>query len=344
MVTDRRRHLEAAIHEELDEREAGAFVAVGPGTTPEIRYCLPGAPAHTVAAAVDHEGWIERTDAPPAHPTEQLAARLTERGVTDTILAPPDLPHDAALYLESAGFTLASSDVLSRARARKTPGELARVESAQAAATAGVERARSVIANATVADGSLEVDGQFLTGGTVRRTIDEAVVAAGGFPAGNTAVDAGGRDGATPLPAGEPIVLSTAPCGPDGYHAGLVRTVVVDGDGGRERRAHVAADSALKSAATMLRAGDQSVEAVEGDLEAEVMAFGFEEGIDATVSGVGLEPRERPGRGDTIAGGSVVRLEVAVEDVTGGDVRLAELVVVDEGTRVLESPSRSLSP
>ena len=342
MVTDRRQ-LETALREELDEREAGAFVAVGPGTAPAIRYCLPDAFDHTVAIAVDGGGFLEVTAA-SNHPAERLAARLDERGTEGPLLTPRTIPHDAALYLEAAGFSVASSDVLSRARARKTADELACIESVQAAATAGLERARSMLSDATVADGSLEIDGEILTGEGVRRAIDEAIVTAGGFPAGNTAVGAGGRDGSDPLSAGEPIVLATAPYGPEGYHAGLVRTIVVDGDGGRERRAHVAADSALKSAATMLRAGEQSVEAVEGDLEAEVMAFGFEEGIDATVSGVGLEPRERPGRGDAITEGSVVRLEAAVEDDAFGSVRLAELVVVDGGTRVLESPSRSLRP
>lgn len=342
-MTDRRHHLEAAIREELREREAGAFVAVGPGTAPAIGYCLPDAPDHTLAIAFNGEEWLEVTAA-SSHPAERLAARLDERGTGDPLLTPRDVPHDAALYLEAAGFSVASSDVLSRARAEKTAGELERVESAQAAAMAGLERARSVLADATAVDGSLEVDGEALTAETVRRTIDEAVVAAGGFPAGNTAVEAGERDDADPLPAGEPIVLTTAPHGPDGYHGGLVRTVVVDGDGGRERRAHVAADSALKSAATMLRAGDQSVEAVEGDLEAEVMAFGFEEGIDGSVSGVGLEARERPGRGDTITEGAVVRLEAAVTDDAFGSVRLADLVAVDGAeSRVLESPSRSLS-
>ncbi|MHC3436537.1 M24 family metallopeptidase [Natrialbaceae archaeon A-gly3] len=342
-MTDRRHHLEAAIRENLREREAGAFVAVGPGTAPSIRYCLADAPDHTVAIAFDGEEWLESTDTAPTHPAERLATRLSERDVPGPLLTPQNVPHDAALYLEAAGFVVASSDVLSRARAAKTAGELERVESAQAAATGGLERATAALADATAVNGSLEVDGEALTGERARRLIDEGVVAAGGFPAGNTVVDVGGRDGADPLPAGEPIVLATAPHGPDGYHGGLVRTVVVDGDGGRERRAHVAADSALKSAATMLRAGDQSVEAVEADLEAEVMAFGFEDGIEASVTGVGLEPRERPGRGDTITEGAVVRLEAAVTDVAGGDVRLADLVVVDEGARVLESPSRSLS-
>ena len=340
MLTDRRDHLEAAIREELETREAGAFVVCGPETAPSIRYCTAGTSAGRLALAFDGEAWLECSGS--GHPAETLATRLSERDVTDPILTPRDIPHDAALYLEAAGFAVASSDVLSRARTEKTADELECVESVQTAATAGLEQAASTL---VAADGDeLKVDGEPLTGERLRRVVDVAVVESGAFPAGNTAVDAGGRDLEEPLPAGEPIVVSVSPRGPAGYHGGLVRTFVVDGEGGRERRAHVAVSSGLKSASTMLRAGEQSVEAVEGDLRAEVMSFGFEEGIEAAVSGVGLEPRERPARGDTVTEGTVVRLEAAVTDVAGGEVRLAELVAVDENeTHVLESPSRSLS-
>ena len=340
MLTDRRDHLEVAIREELETREAGAVVVCGPETNPSIRYCPVDDSTGRLALAFDGEAWLECSGS--GHPAETLATRLSEGDVAGPILTPRDVPHDAALYLEAAGFDLASSDVLSRARAEKTAGELECIESVQTAARAGLEQAASTLA---AADGDeLEVDGEPLTGDRLRRVVDETIVASGAFPAGNTIVDAGGRGLEEQLPTGEPIVVSVSPRGPEGYHGGLARTFVVDGEGGRERRAHVAVSSALKSASTMLRAGEQSVEAVEGDLRAEVMSFGFEAGIEADVSGVGLEPRERPARGDTVTEGAVVRLEAAVTDVAGGEVRLAELVAVDGAeTRVLESPSRSLS-
>lgn len=377
-MTDRRTRLRETVETALTDRDADAFVHVAPATEPSMRYCLEGVddgPAGPVATgtgpgpravgitgdarlSVGEDGGrrggfdpvsgpVPNPNSNSAHPAQELANQLSVQGLSGPLLTPRTIPHDAACYLEAAGFELASTDALERARAVKTPAERRAIERVQAAASEGARAAAARLVAAAVTDGRLTVDGTALTPERLRRRADEAVVAAGAYPAGNTVVDAGEQGGDEALPAGEPITIALAPRGPGGYHGALARTVVVDGDGGRERRAHVAATGALRSARAMLAGGEASVAAVAGDLEAEVMAFGFEDGIETAVHGVGLESRERPrpGRGEGIRPGAVVRLEVAVTDLEGGAVRLADLVVVDgTDTHPLAAPSRSLTP
>lgn len=358
----RQAQLQGVVRDALAERAGRAFVLVGSGSKPAIRYCLSDLDSDsspnrnalerdaTYAVALDGESVLEcgpSTDDDDRHPAERLANRLVERGgfgstepgpepepEPGTLLTPRTIPHDAALYLEGSGFSLSSSDCLERARERKTPRERDRIERAQTAATAGLERARELLAEAAVGgsdrarERELAFDGDPLTPDRLRIGIDEAIVRAGGFPAGNTVVRVGtGESRSAPdvaLRAGEPITLETAPHDPNEYYGGLARTVVVDGDGGWERRAHVAVTHAFKSAASLLSTDGPTVHAVEADLAAEVRAFGFEDGIETSVRGVGLEPRERPLPGDEIGEDCVLRLEAAVVGADGGQVRLAD--------------------
>lgn len=361
-VRERRDHAATVLTDALEDREAAAFVHVGTDRDPAIRYCRPE--SHDGVTAVAYDGsereWLVRSaaDGTQGHPAERLAADLADRGLEGTVLAPARIPHDAALYLEHAGFDLASTDAIERARASKTAGEREQVAVAQRAASAGIRRAASILADATVVDGRLAAAGDggdaepaLLTPARLRTAIDEAVVAAGAFPDGNTAVDPRsdtGRD--EPLRPGEPIVLETAPRGPAGYYGGLVRTLVVDSDGGRERRVHVAVTQSFRSARSMLTAGPESVTAVEADLEAEVRSFGFGDGdaVEARVSGVGLEPRERPvDGGESVGSGAVVRLDVAARVDEDDWLRIADVLAVNgEGERPdwMAAPSQSLSP
>ncbi|NUC74603.1 M24 family metallopeptidase [Haloterrigena sp. SYSU A558-1] len=375
--------LESRLADALERRDAVAFVHVGFPRDPGLRYCQvaleelekiedqPPAERNQLLSAVAFEGdareWHAATAADAStHPARALASQLADRVTGGTVLTPARLPHDAALYLEEAGFEPASTDVLERARAAKTPAERERIAAAQTAAGAGIRRGAALLADATIEDGHLVADGDAVTPSRLRTAIDEGVVAAGAFPASNTVVNpdpghapssrdatvaAGGADAADePLRPAEPIVLETAPRGPGGYHGGLVRTLVVDGDGGRERRAHVGATQSFRSAAAMLTADAESVTAVEADLEAEVRAFGFEDpdAVATRVGGIGLEPRERPlAGGDEIEPGSVVRLESAVRVEGDQWLRIADLLAKgDPGERAtyLTAPSRSLEP
>ncbi len=383
VAPERRDRATTVLSATLDDREATAFVHVGTDRDPIVQYCCRtpstvhtavgsalrrGSRATGSLTAVAYDGvereWLVRSTADESggHPADRLAAALTERGREGTLLAPAHIPHDAALYLENRGFDLASTDAIERARAAKTGGERERIAAAQQAAGAGIRQAASLLADATVVDGRLAIPGDSgegndadpvpLTRARLRIAIDEAVVAAGAFPDGNTAVDPrsdADRDD-TVLRPGDPIVLETTPREPAGYYGGLVRTLVVDPDGGRERRAHVAVTQSFRSARSMLTAGAESVTAVAADLEAEVRSFGFGDGdaVETRVTGVGLEPSERPiDGGDTLDAGTVARLDVAarVDDETW--LRIADVVAVnDEGERPdwLAAPSQSLEP
>ncbi|WP_222916385.1 M24 family metallopeptidase [Natrinema sp. SYSU A 869] len=360
---ERRDYAAGVVSAVLAERDATAFGHVGTERDPGIRYGCPTPTTGLTAIAYDstESEWLVRSagDDTSGHPAQRLASVLADRNLKGTILTPPRVPHDAALYLEGAGFDLASTDALERARATKTDGERAAIEDAQRAASAGVRRAASILADATVVDGQLAVNSEDetesgpLTPARLRIAIDEAIVGAGAFPAGNTAINpdsSRGSDTDAPLRPGEPIVIAVAPRGPAGYYGGLVRTLVVDSDGGRERRVHVAVTQSFRSARSMLTAGTESVTAVEADLEAEVRSFGFAEGdaIETEVSGVGLEPHERPiDGGDDIAPGTVVRLDVAGQVETGTRIRIADVLAVNgEGERPdwLAAPSQSLEP
>ncbi|WP_254525350.1 M24 family metallopeptidase [Natrinema caseinilyticum] len=392
VVPQRRDHAVAVISPALEDRDATAFVHVGTDCDPGIRYCTPRSRRGLTAVAYDalDGGWLVRSAADDSgpHPAEQVASVLADRGHDGTVLTPARVPHDAALYLENAGFELASTAALERARAVKTGGEHERIAAAQRAANAGVRRAASLLADAAVIDGRLAVAGdggvgseigpeadtgsetgpaadtgsdrdtdhgsdfEFLTPARLRIAVDEAIVGAGAFPAGNTVVDTSsgvGTDDAALRP-GVPIVLETAPRSAAGYHGGLVRTFVVDSDGGRERRVHVAVTQSFRSARSMLTAGSASVSAVAADLEAEVRSFGFGEGDDVAtrVSGVGLESREQPLNGDDVlASGSIVRLDVAATVDEDNWLRIADLLAVtDDGERPewIASPSQSLDP
>ncbi|MFP8952867.1 M24 family metallopeptidase [Natrialbaceae archaeon A-arb3/5] len=344
--------VESILSSALDARGATAFAHVGPCRDPGIRYCASAFDRLTVAElepaiyaiAYDGDEWLVRSSQEAAaHPAARLADELSSR-LGGTMLTFARIPHDAALHLENGGFELASTDAIERARVTKTADERGRIERAQRAAQAGIQRAASLLATATVDDGRLALDGETLSAATLRTEIDHAVLDAGAVPTSHTAVRT--STDSTTLRPGVPIVLAVAPRGPDGYHGGLVRTLVVDGEGGRERRAHVAVTQAFRSSRAMLTAGGASVTAVEADLEAEIRAFGEDDAIETRVTGVGLEPRERPLAGDEqIEPGHVVRLEAAARVADEQWIRIADLLEVgDEGVEWLAPPPHSLEP
>jgi len=362
LARERHDHAASVLAATLEKRDATAFVHAGLERDPAIRYSCESLPDGRTAVAYDStaDEWLARSaDVCDGHPAADLAATLTGRGCEGTILTPPHVPHDAALYLENAGFELASTDAIARARATKTAGERDRIAAAQRAASVGIRRAASVLADAAIVDGRLAVaDGNGdtvpLTPARLRIAIDEAIVGAGAFPAGNTAVNpdtasSPDTDDAALRPD-KPVVLAATPRGPTGYYGGLVRTLVVDSDGGRERRVHVAVTQSFRSARSLLTTGSASVRTVAADLEAEVRSFGFDDSdeIEATVSGIGLEPCEGPSDGsDEIEPGAVVRLDVAARVDETSRLRIADvLVVTDEGERPerLAAPAHSLSP
>ncbi|EMA62799.1 M24 family metallopeptidase [Halorubrum kocurii] len=308
-----------------------------------------------------------RTERAGDHAGERAAAVVRdliggddERG-DRTLLVPPSIPHDAAVYLERAGNALASTDAVATARARKTDAEIDRLRRVQRAAVAGLARAEAVLAESDVVEptdksaGEPRSDadrrpplcwgGEPLTTERLRREVNAVLAARGVRDAGNTVIGAGlsAADlhyvGDDPIRPGETVLIDVSPRGPDGYHGDLTRTFVVDGDGGWERRAYLAVESAREVALAEIEPGATAA-SVHGEAAAELGAYGFDpsagEGepgfTHGTGHGVGVSLHESPslsGAGE-LRPGHVLTVEPGVYDPKVGGVRLEDLVVVTE--------------
>ncbi|WP_256297854.1 M24 family metallopeptidase [Haloarchaeobius salinus] len=355
------------VREELRDRDAAAFVHVGREDDPTLRYLgRAGRVDGELAVVVTAESaMLLAADAPAAAresfpgdsvlpaggeiPTgERVAAVLDDLGLSGTVLTPRTVPHDAALYLEQSGYEVASTAVVEDARVAKTDAERLRQSTVQSAACAGMRRAAAVLDATHVHEGRLDWEDAPLTALRLRREVD-AAVAAEGMLSGYTAIGVDGEP-ATPrsettIEPGQTVVVDLAPQGPDGYHGRLVRTFVVDGDGGWTRRAQLAAEGALDAAIPQL--SPDGGDSVVTELDAEVTAYGFEPSPDSGGYGVGLERHERPtlDATDELPVGAVLALDVRVSDPAEGTVRLADLVAVTEdGGELLGAFPRSLSP
>jgi Xaa-Pro aminopeptidase len=312
-----------------------------------------------VAAPGTFSGRIDRdSDAVPA---ARIASLLADVCDGDRIATPRQLPHDAARYVQQAGFELTSTTAVADARATKTDPEVAAIVRAADAAMAGLDRARKRLAAATIADGSLELAGEPLTAGRLREEIDAAVALAGGQAAGNTRVVGGAEtavdtfagaalpnDRSQGLPAAKPIQISLAPRDPAGYHASLARTIAVRAGGGWERRAHVACEAARRVGIDTVSA-DTTATRVAEELVAELGAFGFDPGREAgpAGTGLGLSTAEQPTLTGTtqLCDGMVLSLTPSLS--TGDDlgVALADTVVVDgEEARLLTPCPTTMAP
>ena len=287
---------------------------------------------------------------------ERAAAVLDETagGGADgdtTVAVPSQIPHDAVAYLQQAGYEVTATDVVDRARRVKRDIEIERHRRVQRAAAAGMARAETVLAEASVDGDRLVWEGAPLTTERLRRAVNAVLAGAGVDPVGNSVIGAGetaadlhytGDDAIRP---GETVLLDLSPRGPAGYYADLTRTFVVDG-GGWDRRAYVACEAAREAALAELDAGAGVAAAtVHEEAAAELAAHGFR--IDSTEvgfthgtgHGVGLSLHERPSlTGDaTLQTGDVVTVEPGVYDPDEGGVRLEDLVAVrPEGYELLQ--------
>ncbi|WP_435361323.1 M24 family metallopeptidase [Haloarchaeobius sp. DFWS5] len=359
----------APVQQELQDRDACAFVHVGTEVDPTLRYLgrTGGVPGELAVVVTEEQSLLLAPDAPDAAtetfpgdqvlpagsniPTgKRVATVLDDLGLSGTVLSPQHVPHDAALYLEQAGFDVASSGVVAEARQVKTDPERLRQTTVQSAACAGMRRIAAVLDEAHEhEDGApLHWEDAPLTALRLRREANAAMAKQGVHP-GSTAIGIG-TNPTTPRSsgavwAGETVVVDLAPHGPDGYHGRLARTFVVDGDGGWTRRAQLAVEGALDAALAELGPGE-TADLVATELEAEVAAYGFDSKRVAGY-GVGLAPREPPALTDvdSLEAGTVLALDASVSDPEEGTVRLADLVeVTDEGAKLLGAFPRSLVP
>ncbi|MCL9812431.1 M24 family metallopeptidase [Natranaeroarchaeum aerophilus] len=359
---------------ELSERDAAAFVHVGsesvfkyltrydePVTaafvyTPDATVlCVPS----TVESVPGATGRIRRFDARRQHPGEAAAEVLDELldSHDETVLTPPTIPHDAALYV-SADYALSSTDAVERARRGKTAGERTEITVAQGVATAGMDRAKEVLTAADRSGDRLLWDGDVVTTGRLREAIGEAVATAGGLPCGTTRIGIEGPpeppQSDVPVTLSSTITVSLSPREPGGYHGHLTRTLVVDGDGGWERRAHVAVTNARSAALATLDAGaGVTTGELHRELVAEIGAYGFDPSpqsgdvIANLGHGVGLDQREPPAVDGTteLSAGTVLVVRPGLADAQQGYVALGDVVVVEEdGVRPLVEYPLSMEP
>jgi Xaa-Pro aminopeptidase len=362
----------SALAEAVTERDAAGFVAVGDRFDDDVRYLsrfggpdrayavvvTPDRAVLTAPALFDEQAEREFVDGAPDDGIERGVETATQseptgvRAVTvlddtdaaaDTVLVPASIPHDAALYLEQAGYDLESTTAVADARERKTEAELACLQRVQAVTCRGMARAEAVLAAAESGGGDLLWEGEPLTTERLRREVDAEMARHGVRSAGNTVVGAGETaadlhyTGIDHIAPGETVLLDISPRGPHGYYGDLTRTFVVDSEGGWERRAFVAVEEAHAMALEHVEAG---VEAgvVHEEAAAELAAHGFrldsaDVGFTHGVGhGVGVSLHEGPSltSTDPLEVGQVVTIEPGVYDPEQGGVRIEDLVVVTE--------------
>ena len=359
------------IADAVAERGAAAFVAVGDRFDDDLRYLsrfggpdrayavvvTPDSAVLTAPALFDGQAEREFVDGAPDDDVARevrtetqgdpagvrAAAALDELREGETVLTPASIPHDAALYLEDAGYDLKSTTVVSDARERKTEAELACLRRVQAATCRGMARAEAVLASAEPDGDDLLFEGEPLTTERLRREVDAELARHGVRSAGNTVIGAGPTaadlhyTGIDQVAPGETVLLDVSPRGPHGYYGDLTRTFAVDSDGGWERRAFVAVEQAHETALEHVAAG-VTAGTVHEEAAAELTAHGFridsaEVGFTHGVGhGVGVSLHEGPSlRADTpLEVGNVVTIEPGVYDPDIGGVRIEDLVAVTE--------------
>lgn len=218
------------------------------------------------------------------------------------------------------------------------------VERALSAADAGVVDAASILAAATVAEGSLRLGGDPLTADRLAAAADDGVRRAGGDPAGATSVEPAGD-----LRAGRPVSVALDPR-VDGVAAPLSRTFVVDATGGWERRAAVAVGMA-HDAVRRVAEPDLPARRVVDEAIAELGAYGLSaDGPVARPVG-GSESGSDPefSTDDPLSVDDVFVLDPIATDpdpeIDRGRVRIGTCYAVTEsGCRPLGSTPTSLSP
>ncbi|MDZ7729962.1 MAG: Xaa-Pro peptidase family protein [Natrialbaceae archaeon] len=293
-----------------------------------------------------------------------LATFLEDEAVA-AIGVPTDFPVGSAdgLRERGIGVTVETGDIIGAIRAVKHPVEIEHIREAQRANEAAMRTAESLLATASVRDGTLYSEGEPLTSERItaaieatllehRCALDETIVAAG----------ADGADphdrGSGPIPADEPVVVDIFPRHKEThYFADMTRTFVRGTPAPAVIERYQVIESALEAALETIEAG------VEGrtvhDAACDVFeAAGYETlrsdpatetgFIHGTGHGVGLDIHESPRlapAGEELEAGHVVTVEPGLYDPAVGGIRLEELVVVRaDGYELLSDYPMELTP
>jgi len=299
-------------------------------------------------SAYDHRANVAEYGSPEGK-YRTLAAFL-EAHDADSVAVPSDFPVGTADGLRSRGIAVEADPdgVVGSIRARKLDEEIEHVRATQRANEAAMARAEELLASATVADGTLHLDGEALTAERVKRAIeiellehdcalDETIVACGA-----DAADPHDR-GSGPLAADEAIIVDIFPRSKaSGYYADMTRTFCVGDPGETIERWYDLTHEAQRAALDAIEAGvpgsdvhdavcdvyeDAGLPTLRADDAAET---GF---IHTTGHGVGLDIHEHPRLSEEeteLEAGNVVTVEPGLYDPAVGGVRIEDLVVVTE--------------
>ncbi|MFB6154239.1 MAG: M24 family metallopeptidase [Halodesulfurarchaeum sp.] len=252
-----------------------------------------------------------------------------------------------ALRERDVGVEPDLDDVLEEVRARKTPEEIAHIQSAQRANESAMRAAESALESAQIApDGTLTLDGEALTSERLKHTIESTLLEEG-YALDDTIVASGEAcavphdKGSGPIGAGETIIIDIFPRSKSsGYHADMTRTFVKGEPDEATREFFELTVEAKEAALDAIEPGvtGEGVHDVVCDVyeEAGYPTLRADESTDtgfihSTGHGVGLDVHELPRvsrEGEELEEGHVITIEPGLYDPEVGGVRLEDLIVV----------------
>lgn len=294
-----------------------------------------------------------------------IAAFLADHGV-ESVAVPRSFPTGTADGLRELGLTVTveTDGVVERMRAVKTEPEIDDIRTTQAANERAMATAESLIAEATVDDGTLQdTDGDPLTSERVTRAIERTLLEDGCeleetiVACGSDGADPHNR-GSGPLSAGELIVVDIFPRDKETkYFGDMTRTFLRGEPTAAVRERYETVYNAFEAALESVEAGvtgaavhdaacdvieDAGYDTLRSNPRAET---GF---IHSTGHGVGLDLHESPSvspSGEELEAGHVITIEPGLYDPAVGGIRLEDLVVVtEEGYENLTAYPIALEP
>jgi Xaa-Pro aminopeptidase len=304
----------------------------------------------------------------PYEISEELRLRALRSLGVERASVPATFPLAVADHLRANGIELtADRDFFEDRRRVKSEYELVGIRRAQAAAEAGMEAARDLLARAKANGEYLNVDREPLTSERLKTAIAQAFVA-NGASADDYIVSHGpqaavGHDmGSGPIKPGETVVIDLWPRDNETFcFSDMTRTFVVGEISDDVAEWQRLCKDALDRALAEMKAGVAGKSVFDGTCEifeaagyptqrtqaaGETLADGFYHGLG---HGVGLEVHEAPGMGITadkeLKAGDVVTVEPGLYRQGVGGVRLEDLVLVTEdGVENLTSFPYDLRP
>lgn len=232
---------------------------------------------------------------------------------------------------------------------------------------AGIARAETVLAEATVTGDAVHWGGTELSTERLRREISKELADFGLRSMGNVVIGAGEScaelhfTGDELIRPDETVLIDLGPRGPFGYYGDISRTFVPGEPGDWEREAFGVVREALDAAFDALSGGaglgaDELYVAMADVIEDAGYETGLHESRDESVGlyhgtghGIGVRIHEKPFQSRdseaTLEAGNVITIEPGLYDPDRGGVRLEDVVVVEaDGYRNLMDYPYGLAP